>query len=109
MAAPALLLQTAANVTGATLDLGAGALSDKINYEIDVPNTVTAATITLAGSTDNFVASNVPVVAFQGVTDASGFVRLTSPFRYLRFTVASYAGSGSITASAQLGKTLQQA
>jgi hypothetical protein len=97
------LLSAAANGDGTTIDLGAGADYDKINIEMDMPATVTAATITIAGSTDNFDTSDVPIVVLSKVLKGSVTVRMFPAYRYLRAELTAYAGSGTIVVDAEAG------
>lgn len=101
------LLSAAANGNGTALDLGAGAVYDKINLQLTAPKTVTAHTVTLKGSADN--TTYVNIAELDNVLAAEVTVRIISPYRYLRATLASYTGSGNVVLNGEVGSSNPQA
>ncbi len=100
------LFSGAANGNGTALDMGVGAAWDKLNYVISVPGTVTAHTIQLRGSADNI--TYVTIVELDNLLQAEGWVRVIGSYRYLRATLANYAGSGNVVLDVKAGKAVPQ-
>lgn len=100
------LLNAAANGNGTPLDLGVGTAWDKINYQLSAPGTVTAHTVTLAGSADNV--TYVTITDIANVRSAEGTLRVIGNYRYLRAALASYAGSGNVVLEVEVGKSNPQ-
>jgi hypothetical protein len=89
----------AANGTIASVDLGAGAKCNHVQAAWDRDSTVTGATVTLQGSTDN--TTFVPLITWtNGLKGAGTWYNPTGPaYRYFNVVIASYAGSGNVTAN----------
>lgn len=97
---PVLLLSSSANVTGTTFDLGAAPGANQVNYQVSAPTTVTAYSVTIQGSNDNFT-TPVQIAVVNNSTSAVGTVREPA-YRYYRAVLASYAGSGTVKCTAEL-------
>lgn len=97
------LLKVTGNTTGATLDLGAASAADQVNFQVSAPATVTASQVTIQASADNFT-TPVQVAVVNNALHASGTVRLPDGYRYWRAVLASYAGTGTVTCTAELSK-----
>jgi hypothetical protein len=95
------LFRAAANGSGTVLDTGAAGASDKLNFELSMPKTVTAYSMIIASSPDNTTYTNV--VTLANVIQATGEVHMPAGHRYYRATLSGYTGSGTITVFAELG------
>ena len=89
----------AGNGTIASQDLGVGAKANHVVAQWERDATVTGATVTLNGSTDN--STFVPLIAWtNGLQGAGTWYNPTGPsYRYFNVVVANFAGAGSIRAT----------
>jgi hypothetical protein len=84
-----------ANGTIAAVDLGVGAKCNHVTAQWERDADVTAATVTLQGSTDNI--TFVPLIAWtNGLQGAGTWANPTGPaYRYFNVVIANFAHSGS--------------
>lgn len=101
------LFRAAANGAGTVLDTGAAGASDKMNYQLSMPKTVTAYVLVLASSPDNTTYTNV--VQFTNAIQASGELHLPAGHRFYRATLSGYTGAGTIVLTAELGNWASKA
>jgi hypothetical protein len=101
------LFRAAANGSGTVLDTGAAGASDKINYQLIMPKTVTAYVIVLATSPDNTTYTNA--LQYTNVIQASGEFHMPAGHRFYKATVSGYTGSGTIVMTAELGNWASKA
>jgi hypothetical protein len=113
-----LLAAASANVSsGAAQVFDAGDLKDELTLEVVISGTVSAYSVALQGSIDgvNFVALGIPNTsagaagsAIGPVTQSTGPLAISSGIlaRYFRASLASYSGTGTITAELAFGAGL---
>lgn len=94
-----LLSAVSANTTGAWMD--AGELKEELSLQVETTGTVSTMSVQLQGSLDKTGAVNLgsPLTSPGGI-EASG------PFRYFRAVLASYTGTGTVTAVLGFGSGL---
>lgn len=91
-----LLSAVSANTTGAWMD--AGELKEELALQVETTGTVSAMSVQLQGSLDKVGSVNLgsPVTAVGGI-------EATGPFRYFRAVLASYSGTGTVSALLAFG------
>lgn len=107
-----LLNAVSANVTGPAFD--AGDLKDELTMEVIISGTVSAYSVQLEGSLDDTTwvnigipdtSSHVAGTAVAPVTASTDPVAVSKGklFRYFRAVLASYSGTGTVTAELACG------